>query len=453
MVSEQQASKELMIRNWSFTYFEGLDGINTALKELGITPNQASQLIEAANEIKDIDFRAAALDLLELRKRTGKSSKEAEAYVKELNSQLTSKEKQSSDWTGRMEKAKGEFRDWEQKRNDERAKFESEQARNKRILKEDGEKLNRQLSKNNEVRENIEETIGLKAELKKIGLDLPTFKSIVKETVLKAGISRHIAKNIKEAVRNLGSLDKAIAEGEREEEAKKKAILNLSGQEKEKKGILNGLDGLIATKQRTIREQDEQVESRRKLLERLNERIEVNKWQWELFELFISMLLNSPSATEALTALGEKLQGLSEKGWLHSGEGTPEKRRAAFIMTVMGGYLHSIHCGNCKASFIVNKASNAYISYRTYYYCPVCDFGSYTKPDDTFFDLMVSPELTKKLQDTRNLLDIIGKTDVAALEKKLKLVDSLPNELYKALSEGRRIEVKILDGTDQWKKL
>jgi len=221
MVSEQQASKELMVRNWSFTYFEGLDRIDARLKELGVSPDQVLQLIEASNELKDVDFRAAAFDLLELRKRTGKSSKEAEAYIKELDSQIASKEKQSSDWTGRIEKAKVEFRDWEQKRNDERAKFESEQTQNKRILKEDGEKLNRELSKNNEVRENIEETIGLKAELKKISLDLPTFKSIVKETVLKAGISPHIAKNIREAVKNLGFLDKAIAEREKEEKVKK----------------------------------------------------------------------------------------------------------------------------------------------------------------------------------------------------------------------------------------
>lgn len=226
MVSEQQASKELMVRNWSFDYFEGLDRLEKRLKELGISLDQISQLIEANNELKDADFRVAAFDLLELRKRTGKSAKEAEAYIKELDSQITSKQKQRSDLTGSIEKVKGELRNWEQKRNDERARFESEQAQNSRILKEDGEKLNRELSKNNEVRENIVETIGLKAELKKIGLDLPTFKSIVRETVLKAGISPHIVKIIKEAVKNLGSLDKAIAEREKEEKARKKAIRN-----------------------------------------------------------------------------------------------------------------------------------------------------------------------------------------------------------------------------------
>ena len=188
---------------------------------------------------------------MELRKRTGKSSKQVEAYIKELDSQITSKEKQSSDWTGRVEKARGEFRDWEQKRNGERAKFESEQARNKRILKEDGEKLNRELSENNEVRENIEETIGLKAELKKMSLDLPTFKSIVKETALKAGISPHIAKTIREAVKNLGSLDKAIAERQKEEKAKRQAILNLSGEERERRETLRGLDNRIAIRHLT----------------------------------------------------------------------------------------------------------------------------------------------------------------------------------------------------------
>jgi len=117
-------------------------------------------------------------------------------------------------------------------------------------------------------------------------------------------------------------------------------------------------------------------------------------------------------------------------------------------MIVMGGYLHSIHCGRCGASFIVNKAHNAYNQWRSSYYCPVCDFRSYTRPDDTFFDLMVSPELTKKFQAMRNFLGIMEKTDLEALGQKLKVLNSLPNEAYKALSEGRRIEVKVLDGTD-----
>ena len=453
MVSEQQASKELMIRNWGFAYFEELDRIDMGLKKSGIPPEQILQLIEATDELKDIDFRTAVFDLLELKKRTGKSSKEAEAYIKELDSQITSKEKQSSDWAGRIEKTKGEFRDWEQKRNGERTKFESEQAQNKRILKEDGEKLNQELSKNNEARENIEETVSLKAELKKISLDLPTFKSIVKETVLKAGISPHIAKNIREAVKNLGSLDKAITERGKEEKAKKQAILNLSAEEAEKRGTLRGLNDRIAMKRRTIREQNEQVESRRKLLERWNERIEENKWQWEFFELFIGMLLTSPSAPEPLAVLCLKIQDLCEKAWRYSTVLTLEERRAAFIIIVMGVYLHSIHCTKCGASFIVNKAPNAYNQWRSSYYCPVCTYSSHTKPDDTFFDLMVSPELTKKFQGTRNLLDIMEKTDLEALGKKLKLLDLVPNEVYKALSEGRRIEVKVLDGTDQRKEL
>ena len=460
MLSEQQAGKELMVRNWEISYFEELDWIDAALKQVGIPPGQLLQLIEATTELKDPKFRTAAFALLELKKRTGKSSKEAEAYIKQLDSQITAKEKQNSDWTGRIEKAKGELRDWEQKGNDERAKFESEQAQNKRILKEDGGKLNHELSKNNEVRENIEETIGLKAELKKTSLDLPTFVSIGRETVLKGGISPHIAKNIKEAVKAFGSLGKAIAEREREEKARKKAIVNLSREEKEKRGalsreerekkdILRELDKSIAIMHKKITELGKHLDSRTKLLLDWDEQIEQNKWQWECFQLFISMLLASPSAPDSLAAVGLNLQKLSEKGWMPSGELTlPEQRRAVFIFLVMGTYLHSIHCSECKASFIVNKAPDEYHRHWSSYYCPVCHFSSYTKPDSTFLELMVSPELTKKLQNTRTLLDTIEKTDFKDLGTKLKLLDSIPNEVYKALSEGHGIEVKVLNGTD-----
>jgi hypothetical protein len=447
MLSEQQVSKELIVRDWSLTHFEGLEKISAGLKELGISPDQVSQLIEATSELKDIDFRAAAFDLLELMKRTGKSSKEAEAYIKELDSKIASKEKLSSDWTGRIEKAKAELRDWEQKLNGERAKFESEQAQNKRTLKEDRERLNRELSESNAVRGTIQETISLKAELKGIGLDLPTFKAIVIETTRGAGISPDIGRDIKEDVKKLGSLHKAIAEREVEEKSKKEAILNLSGEERERRETLRGLDDRIAIRHRTIREQDKKLESKRKLIEGCHKIIEKNKWQFEFFELFISMLLTSPSAAETLPKLELKIQGLNERGWMYSTNLTLAERRAIFVFITMGLYLHSIHCGKCGASFIVNKAHNAYSSSRSSYYCPVCDSSSYTKPDDTFFDLMLSPELGKKCQDTRNLMDIMEKTDPETLGEKLKLLDLLPNEVYEALSQGRRIEVKILDGT------
>lgn len=446
MLSEQEASKELIVRNWKFAYFEELDRLDKRLKELGISPEQVSQLIKASSELKDAAFRAAAFTLLELGRRTGKNPKQVEAYIRELDSKIASREKLSSDWTGRLEKVKGEFRDWEQKRNVERAKFEGELAQNKRTLKEDRERLNRELSESNEVRENIEQTISLKAELKSISLDLPTFKSIVKETVQKAGISPHIAKNIKEAMRNLGSLDKAIAERVKEEEAKKEAIL-------ERGEILRGLDGQITIRRRTMREQDKKLESKRKLIEGCHELIEKNKCQFEFFELFISMLTTSPSAPETLPKLELKIQGLNERGWMYSTDLTLAQRRAIFIFITMGLYLHSICCGKCKASFIVNRAHNAYSSSRSSYYCPVCDSSNYTKPDDTFFDLMVSPELAKKCQDIRNLIAIMEKTDPETLEKKLKLLNLLPNEVYEAISQGRRIEVKILDATDQGEEL
>ena len=443
MVSEQQASKELMVRNWSISYFEELGIIDAALKEVGILPGQLLQLIEATTELKDADFRAAAFDLLELRKRTGKSSKEAEAYIKQLDSQITAKEKQGSDWTGKIEKAKGELRGWEQKRNDERVKFESEQAKNKRTLKEEGEKLNLELSENNEVRANIAVTVWLEAELKKIGIDLEIFKAIVWEAVLKAGITPTIAKAINEAVKTFGSLVKAIAKS-------KKVLLNLSKEEKEKKDLGRVLDKSITLKEEKSTEVSKLLDSRTKLLLDWDEEIEKKKWQWEFFQTFISMLLASPSAPDSLQAIAVNILRLEKKGWTHyGGETLPEQRRAAFLTIVMGVYLHSIHCSrhNCGASFIVNKSPDAYnrLYKETSYQCPVCHSPSYTKPDDTFFDLMVSPELAEKMQNARNFLNQLGKMetgDIESLGEKLKLIDNIPPEVYKYLREGGKLQFK-----------
>ena len=466
MVSEQQISKELVARNWSFTDFQALDRLNARLKELKISPDQLLQLIEANNELKDAVFRGAAFDLLELKKRTGKNSKEAEVYIKELDSQIIAREKQNLDWSAKIEKAKGEFNDWAQQRNEEKARFESEQAQNKRVLKEDRENLNRELSINKEVRGNIEVTIGLKAELKKMGLDLPTFKSIVNQTIQKGGLNLDIARKIKEGIDKLGSLDKAIAEREKEEKARKQAIATLSAEEATKGETLRTLDVKIAANLQTLSQQDQQIGAKSKLLASYDEIIERNKWQYEFFELFISVLLNSPSAAESaadlgvagfrdapLAALGLKIQNLAKQGWTHSMASTSAQRRAAFVASVMGEYLHSIHCSNCRASFIVNKAANSHETYRTSYCCPVCHLSLYTKPDDTFLDLMVSPELARKFRYTRNVLDLTGPTGLKVVGQWLHLLYFLPEEVHKAVADGRMIEVKVVDGADKTKEL
>jgi len=221
---------------------------------------------------------------------------------------------------------------------------------------------------------------------------------------------------------------------------------------------LQRLNAEIASKGERIRELDELLKSENELLKLLDERIQANKSQYELFELFMAMLVTSPSVGESaealgrgrykhwpLQALGVKIQELAGTWWMSSTESTPAQQRAFFSVIVMGGYLHSIRCGKCEASFIVNKASYPC-------YCPACA-SSYTFSDDRFFDLMVSPELGKKLQDVRLLLDEAAKTDLETLLKKQKLADSLPDGLYKALSEGRKIKWEVLNGTDQGKEL
>ena len=46
MLSEQQAAKQLINRNWSFRHFEELDKLDAALKEAGMTPSQVLKKLE-----------------------------------------------------------------------------------------------------------------------------------------------------------------------------------------------------------------------------------------------------------------------------------------------------------------------------------------------------------------------------------------------------------------------
>jgi len=210
------------------------------------------------------------------------------------------------------------------------------------------------------------------------------------------------------------------------------------------------LDKSITLKEEKSTEVSKLLDSRTKLLLDWDEEIEKKKWQWEFFQTFISMLLAPPSAPDSLQAIAVNILRLEKKGWTHyGGETLPEQRRAAFLTIVMGVYLHSIHCSrhNCGASFIVNKSPDAYnrLYKETSYQCPVCHSPSYTKPDDTFFDLMVSPELAEKMQNARNFLNQLGKMetgDIESLGEKLKLIDNIPPEVYKYLREGGKLQFK-----------
>jgi hypothetical protein len=66
---------------------------------------------------------------------------------------------------------------------------------------------------------------------------------------------------------------------------------------------------------------------------------------------------------------------------------------------------------------------------------------------------MTSPELAKKFQYVRNVLDLTGKTGSEVMGHWLNLLYLLPKEVHKALSEGRNIELRVVDGTDKRQEL
>jgi hypothetical protein len=82
------------------------------------------------------------------------------------------------------------------------------------------------------------------------------------------------------------------------------AIVNLSAEEAAKGETLRTLDVKIATKLQTLSQQDQQIGAKSELLASYDDRIAKSEWQYEFFGLFVSMLLNSPSAAESAADLG-----------------------------------------------------------------------------------------------------------------------------------------------------
>lgn len=464
MDQEKQIAQALIEKNLSWP--EWLDGVAAAkqIRELGIPSKQLLESIEAATELRGPVFRAAALDLLELRKRTGKNSKELKAYIGELSSQSLTLEKDNAakeklklnlgqDIKQYQQKRRDEKARWEQdvkehqrRHRDEKVKLESEKAKNRRVLEEDTRRLEQQFRQNNQTKESIAQATTLRNRLAGIGLDLPCFISIVEEASQNREIDLTLGKEISKHITEYGSFLKAKERMERELKSTKANAAELSQIESEKRRTLTLLEGQIAKKSGEVNKLVKEIEEGEGIIKLQVDKIDRKRWQYQFFEAFISMLLNSPSAAKkeelihgftgsALEALALKIVELAQKGWVHSTKTSAEERRGIFIATMMGVYLHSIHCEHCETSFIVNKSYDFYDHYRNSYYCPVCTLSLYTKPDDGFLEGMISPALVERLQVITKLLNL----DEPHFFKLRKLAKILPEDALKDFPEDKEV--------------
>jgi NAD-dependent SIR2 family protein deacetylase len=221
--------------------------------------------------------------------------------------------------------------------------------------------------------------------------------------------------NLKQALDKFGSLHEANEGLENENQALGKQNAQLKRENAQLKQTRD-------SRLREVEVLDVKLTRQKELLQLQSNRIEQNDRQYQLFESFIAMAVDSPSLPKSTETLKALFQTLDDPGW--QATKNIDDLRSLFVSTIMGHYLKCFHCEHCGASFIVNKEPHHKFD-SNYYRCPACINPLTVKPDDTFLKAMVSE---KHLKDIRCYVEIQEENDSL---KPFKLFFGLPCEVCK----------------------
>ena len=123
--------------------------------------------------------------------------------------------------------------------------------------------------------------------------------------------------------------------------------------------------------------------------------------QYELFQGFMAMLVNSPSVKGPIESLMASLQMIRRSGWYSPK--TTKEWMGLFVSKVFGDYLQSFTCNRCGCRFMVSKGTiKGYISY--WYQCPACFSSSDVKPDYSFLKALVPDKQLSNIYHAELLL-------------------------------------------------
>jgi hypothetical protein len=221
--------------------------------------------------------------------------------------------------------------------------------------------------------------------------------------------------NLKQALDKFGSLHEVNEGLENENQALGKQNAQLKQENVELK---QNRDNMLTK----VKDLDNRLTRQKELLQLQSNRIEQNDRQYQLFESFIAMVVDSPSLPKSIGAIKTLFQTLDDPGW--QATKNIDDLRSLFVSTIMGDYLKCFHCEHCEASFIVNKEPH-YKFDSNYYRCPACINPLTVKPDDSFLKAMVSE---KHLKDIRSYVEIQEENDSL---KPFKLFFGLPCKVCK----------------------
>lgn len=225
-----------------------------------------------------------------------------------------------------------------------------------------------------------------------------------------------------QAIQEFGSLRNVIDALRKEEKSLEAKIpvlrkdvltlqINIDKKESTKAGQSKALDGL----HKAIRKQFDE-------LDMVEDRTTRQKEQYQLFEGFLVMLASSPSVNDSIEALIASLKRLLSPGWQLTR--SREEMRSLFIRTILGDYLQCFSCSHCGSRFIINRSRDRRYLLNSYC-CPLCNYSSSVKADESFLKALVSQDQLENTYLVEQLLE-----ENATL-KPLEAFFSIPCEMCK----------------------
>lgn len=419
LLSQELREVAQTLLNNNITLNEAQDALTAVrvLEKAGIPKQDWQRLTKATDKLSDAEFKEAALKLLKLEEATGMEYKRAIARFQELEVDTVLKEEKRQELNEKIATTNRRVRERGQQIKELTHTAGQEKTKTEEILK--GERL---------IRGEIEEFGRIRAELESKGLAMSIFIPIAKEFAGSKDFTREIAARLKET----NFLTKAQKEIKAENDQLKASSTSLKSQVD---GFSRKKDGLAAD----IVKLDKQLAGERESLAGLKQRREAKKQQYDLFEALLAMF-SGKTPYEDCTP--EKLASAVLKlaqGWY---PGRPiEELRGTFVAAVCGDYLHSIQCEKCGARFIVDRAANSYNKYQDEYYCPVCDFRSFTKPNEDFLKAMFSEEEFNRCSGLQQELERL---------KPLEVFLDIPCSVCKKPMSNNWTREQVLEGFKSW---
>jgi hypothetical protein len=335
------------------------------LRGLGIPPADWPRLAQAAEKLADPEFRGGAIRLLKLEGDAGKDYKSLLSHFERVSIEVKEREelrlRLDSDVAAKRNEANG------LKKEIASLKGETEEA--KRFT--EGE-----LMRNGLIRDEVEDTLRLKATLLDKNLDIATV----------LGIAHEVGGSEPEVRKLLGETDSLLEANKGLKAEKKMLMKDRVGLASEKASLQAVVESLLARKAEVQKSTTKELDS----LDSLRQMRRTKQRQYDLFEALLVMFsTGTPYQDATPEKLGATVTELG-KGW-HPGR-PPEELKGMFVTAVCGSYLHSIRCTQCQARFIVDRPCDAYNRYYDKYECPVCHSSWHTEANEDFIRAMFSQE-------------------------------------------------------------